>query len=450
MLTVLIPGHTQNSTLEKRYLPKKYMELKHPEWSKNATIYEVNIRQFTPEGTFRAFEAHLPRLKELGVDIIWLMPVQPIGVKNRKGSLGSPYSVKDYYGINPEFGTLADFKSLVDKIHRMGMHVIIDWVANHSAWDNPLVTQHPEWYSKTAGGDFQPTPWYDWEDIIDFDYNQPGLRKYMTEVMKYWVKETNIDGFRCDVAGFIPVDFWDNLRTELDRLKPVFMLAEWESRDLHKKAFDMTYSWSLWDKMRQVTKDGKTIAGLVEYLAHDVNTFPEDGYRMTFTDNHDKNSWEGNQYSNFGAGLEACMVTASVVNGMPLVYSGQEAGLDRSLAFFDKDPIVWKDHPNAAIYKKLFALKHQNQALWNGARGGVMVRIYNDKMDQVISFSREKNGDRVIPIINFSDKPVIVTLESKFYAGTYIELFSGKQYEVNGKDVFSLPAWGYLVLTKSK
>jgi glycosidase len=431
-----------------RYLPKKYVEIMHPDWSKNATIYEVNVRQYTPEGTFKAFEPHLARLKEMGTDIIWLMPIHPIGEKNRKGRLGSYYSVKDYYGVNPEFGNLEDLKSLVKKIHGMGMHVIIDWVANHSAWDNPLVTEHPEWYSKSPDGNFQPTPWYDWEDIIDFDYDQPGIRKYMTDVMKYWVKETDIDGYRCDVAGFIPVDFWDNLRSELDEIKPVFMLAEWESRDLHKKAFDMTYSWSLWDKMHGITMGKKPLGGLIEYMAHDVNTFPKDGYRMTFTDNHDKNSWEGNQFSNFGDGLQASMVLACVVNGMPLVYSGQEAGLDRSLAFFDKDLIQWKAHPFFEMYKKLFALKHKNQALWNGAAGGEMVRVYNNRPDKVLSFSREKNGDKVIPVINFSDKPVSVKLESKHHEGTYTDLFSGTSFTLKGDDVFSLGPWCYLVLVK--
>lgn len=448
-------SHTRNESAanksksdEDRYTPKKYVELKHPEWSKNATIYEVNIRQYTPEGTFSAFEPHLQRLKDMGIDIIWLMPINPIGIENRKGTLGSEYSVKDYYDVNPEFGALDDLKELVTKIHEMGMHVIIDWVANHSAWDNKLAVEHPDWYTKTAEGNFQPTPWYDWEDIIDFDYNNPGIRKYMTEAMKYWVKEADIDGYRCDVAGFIPVDFWDNVRAELDSIKPVFMLAEWESRDLHKKAFDMTYSWSLWDKMKDVTTGKKNIGGLVEYMAHDVNTFPPDAYRMTFTDNHDKNAWEGNQFSNFGPGLQACMVMAGTVNGMPLVYSGQEAGLNRSLRFFDKDPIEWKQHPFYDMYKKLFELKHKNQALWNGAWGGEMVRIFNDKPDQVISFSREKNGDKVIPVINFSDKPVTVKLKSEHQLGVYTELFTNTAFTLTGDDEFKLPPWGYIVLVK--
>ncbi|TAE30936.1 MAG: alpha-amlyase [Candidatus Kapaibacterium sp.] len=439
--------NTQSASDEARYTPKNYVEIKHPEWSKNATIYEVNIRQYTKEGTFKAFEQHLPRLKAMGVDILWLMPIHPIGEKKRKGAKGSYYAVKDYLAVNPEFGTMEEFKALVKKIHGMGMYVVLDWVANHSAWDNALVEQHPDWYSKSAEGHFQPTPWYDWDDIIDFDYNKPELRKYMTDALKYWVREADIDGYRCDVAGFIPVDFWENAREELDALKPVFMLAEWESRDLHKKSFDMTYSWSLWDKMCDATKGGKGIDGLVEYMAHDVSTFPADGYRMTFTDNHDKNSWAGNQYSFFGEGLEAAMVLASTVNGMPLVYSGQEAGLDRSLAFFEKDEIVWKPHRNEELYKKLFTLKHSNQALWNGAAGGEMVRVYNNAMKQIVSFYREKNGDRMLTVVNFSPKPVTVTLQTKYQTGIYTDVFSAKELTLKGDDSFTLPAWGYMVVS---
>ena len=452
-LSSFINGAIAQKQAEKydaKYLPKPFVALKHPEWSKNATIYEVNVRQFTKEGNFKAFEAHLPRLKEMGVDIIWLMPIHPIGEKNRKGKLGSYYAVKDYLDVNPEFGTMDEFKSLVKKIHSMGMYVIIDWVANHTAWDNPLATEHPEWYTKTREGNFQPTPWYDWDDIIDLDYDHPGLRKYMTEALKFWVKEADIDGYRCDTGGFIPTDFWDNARAEMDAIKPVFMLAEWESRDLHQNAFDMTYAWSLWDKMHNATVGNKGIGGLVEYMAHDVNTFPKGGYRMTFTDNHDKNSWEGNQFSNFGAALPACIVFTGVVNGMPLIYSGQEAGLDRSLAFFEKDEIVWKNHQNADLFKSVFKLKHENQALWNGDWGGEMVRIYSDKMDEVISFSREKNNNIVIPIINFTKKPVKVKLNTKYYKGTYKNWFTNKLITLNGEDTMDLAPWEYVVLVGNK
>ncbi|MBK6936189.1 MAG: alpha-glucosidase C-terminal domain-containing protein [Chitinophagaceae bacterium] len=431
-----------------RYTPKDYVELKHPEWSKNATIYEVNVRQFTKEGTFKAFENHLPRLKEMGIDIIWLMPIHPIGEKNRKGTLGSEYSVKDYLAVNPEYGNMDDFIALVKKIHSMGMYVILDWVANHSAWDNKLATDHPDWYTKTPEGNFQPTPWYDWDDVIDFDYNIPEMRKYMTDALKFWVREADVDGYRCDVAGFIPVDFWDNVRSELDAIKPVFMLAEWESRDLYKKAFDMTYSWTLFEKMKDATVNKKGVAGLVEYLAHDAGSVPRNAYRMTFTDNHDMNSWNGTQFSNFGAGLEACMVFCTVVNGMPLVYSGQEAGLNRSLKFFDKDSIEWKQHPFNEMYKKLFALKHKNEALWNGAWGGEMIRIYNDRMDKIISFSREKNGNMIIPVINFSDNPVTVKLNTKHQKGNYTEYFTNNVVELKGDDELTVGAWGYMVLVK--
>ena len=205
--------------------PEPYIKLTHPEWSKNATIYQINTRQFSEEGTFEAAMRELPRLKELGVDILWFMPIHPIGEKNRKGTLGSPYSVKDYYGVNPEFGTLDDFKAFVDAAHELGMYVIIDWVANHTAWDNPLHLEHPEWYERDFRGEFRPTPWYDWSDIIDLDFGEPGVREYMTEALKYWVREVGIDGYRCDVAGFVPVQFWNNVRRELDAIKPVFMLA---------------------------------------------------------------------------------------------------------------------------------------------------------------------------------------------------------------------------------
>lgn len=380
-------GQTATGDSNTVYQPKEYVEIQHPDWTKNATIYEVNVRQYTPAGTFKAFETHLPRLKNMGIDILWIMPVNPIGEKNRKGTLGSEYAVKDYYGVNSEFGTLTDFKHLVSTAHSMGMHVILDWVANHSAWDNALVTQHPDWYIKNREGTFESTPWRDYDDIIDFDYSQLGLRNYMTDAMKYWIKETDLDGFRCDVASFVPIDFWEAARKELDQVKPVFMLAEAADRDLHKRAFDMTYSWLLWDDLHAITTKGGSVDALTGgYIAEQVSIWPRNAYRLNFTDNHDKNAWEGNQYSNFGKGLPAAIVLTVTMDGMPLIYSGQEAGLDHSLRFFDKDPIQWKPDTIAGIFTKLFRLKHTNQAIWNGKWGGEMERIKNDKMSQVISF----------------------------------------------------------------
>ncbi len=386
----------------------------------------------------------------MGVDIIWLMPIHPIGVKNRKGTLGNPYSVKDYYGINPELGTMADFKALVAKIHSMGLHVILDWAANQSALDNALVAEHPDWYTKTPRSNPPLTPGYDRGDVIDFDYNKPGLREYMTKALTHWVRETGIDGYRCDGAESIPVDFWENARRGLGAIKPVFMLAEREARDLHKRAFDMTYSWSLYDQMHSVATDKKGVGGLAAYMAQDSSAFPRDGYRMLFTDTHDKNAWTGAPYSQFGKGLEACMVLTGTLNGMPMVYSGQEAGNPKQLEFFEKDPIDWKKHPNVDVYKKLFALKHKNHALWNGAEGGEMVRIVNDKPDQVISFSREKAGDRVVVIANMSDKKLIVALQTKQQAGKYANVFKPIQNVLSGKDRFGMAPWGYVVLSQTK
>ncbi len=425
------------------FQPEPYVQLRHPEWSKNAVIYEVNIRQYTPEGTFGAFAGHLPRLNELGVDILWLMPIHPIGEKNRKSEMGSYYAVQDYYAVHPDYGTLEDFKSLVRRIHELGMYVIIDWVGNHSAWDNPLVKEHPEWYARNREGGFQPPLWYDWEDVITFDYSRPGLRKYMAEAMQWWLRETDIDGFRCDVAGFVPLDFWEQLRPELESIKPAFMLAEWESRDMHRLAFDMTYAWDLYERMREVWKGNRDARYFHEFFAHHVNAFPADGYRMTFVDNHDKNSWQGSPQSQFGDALEAYMLLCCTVAGMPLVYNGQEAGMDKPLAFFEKDAIEWKAHPYFGFYQKLFRLKKQNRALWNGSCGGVMEQVSTDREEAMIAFVREKEGDKVFVVFNFSRQPLTTRLKGNVHAGNYTELFSEEKVSFLGNDSLQLEAWGY-------
>lgn len=436
---------------ENPYQPKKYVQLTTPDWVKNATLYELNIRQFSDEGSFREVEKQLPRLKKMGIDIIWLMPIHPIGEVHRKGNLGSYYSVKDYFAINAEFGTEEDFRSLISAIHKEGMYVILDWVANHTSWDNKMVEEHPEWYMKSRKGTFQSTRWRDYDDIIELDYKNSELRKYMTDALKFWVKEYNIDGYRCDIASFVPIDFWENARTELENIKPVFMLAEAEDKDLHRKAFDATYNWNLWNILHQIAMQSISIKLLSEgYLAEHVSFFPKEGIRMNFVDNHDKNSWEGNQYSNFGEALKAVIVFTVMMDGIPLIYSGQEAGLDRSLEFFEKDPIDWKFHENEALYTVLFELKHKNKALWNGSHGGEMVRIMNDRMDQIISFVREKDGDKVLTIINLSKEPVIVQCDTSFDQGIYTNLFTGKKQKVLDNMILNVNAWEYIVLHQSK
>ena len=431
------------------YQPMPYVKLTHPEWSKNASIYQINTRQFTPEGTFRAAEKQLPRLKELGVDILWLMPVHKIGEKNRKGVLGSPYAVEDYYSVNPEFGTLDDLKHFVEAAHEQGMHVILDWVANHTSWDNVLVREHPEWYARDWKGDFRPTSWEDWSDIIDLDYSHEGLRKYMTDALKYWVKEANVDGYRCDVAGFVPVDFWNNARKELDAIKPVFMLAEWESRDLHAEAFDMTYAWSWYDAVHQITTGKKKdLGGLFSYYSSNESAYPRNIMRMTFVSNHDKNAWDGTEFEQFGKGLEAAMVLSVVGEGMPLVYNGQEAGNPKRLKFFDKDPITWKAHPNGDLYKKLIALKKKNTALWNAHWGATMIAVPNSVPNKVLSFVRRNDTDKVFAVINFSDQPQAVTFKDSLYHGKYEDYFAHQQIELDASTKVNLKPWSYRVFVK--
>lgn len=430
-----------------RYQPEQYVQITLPEWARNATVYELNIRQFSAEGSFKAIEPQLARLKKMGIDIIWLMPVQPIGEIHRKGTLGSYYSVKDYLAVNTEFGTEEDFRNLVSAIHKEGMYVIIDWVANHTSWDNNLVAAHPDWYRKSRKDTFQSTRWRDYDDIIEFDYKSPELRKYMTEALKFWIREYDLDGFRCDIASFIPIDFWENARAELDAVKPVFMLAEAEDRELHRKAFDVTYNWTLWNILHQIALNERSVKTLTEaYIAEHVSIFPKEGIRLNFLDNHDKNSWEGDQYSNFGDALKAATVFTVIMDGMPLVYSGQEAGLNRSLAFFEKDPIEWKSHENETLYTTLFELKHKNKALWNGKYGGEMVRIVNDRMDQVISVVREKDGDKVLAFMNLSDDPARAQFDTSFDTGTYTNLFTGQEQKVPETLILDMVPWEYVIL----
>ena len=439
---------TEVSSKDNQYIPKEYVQVKHPEWSKNAAIYQLNTRQFSAEGTFRAAQKELPRLKEMGIDIIWLMPINPIGEKNRKGTLGSPYSVKDYYGVNPEFGTLDDLKAFVKEAHELGMYVILDWVANHTAWDNNLVTEHPEWYKRDYKGNFRPTPWWDWDDIIDLDYSKPELRKYMTEAMKYWVKEADIDGYRCDVAGFVPIDFWDNLRIELDAIKPVFMLAEWESRDMHANAFDMTYAWSWNEKLHKICKGQANVNELYIYYSWNESFFPDNSIRMTFVSNHDKNAWEGTMWEQFGDGLEAAIVLSVVGDGMPLIYNGQEAGEPKRLAFFEKDPIVWKQHPIGDLYKKLFTLMKRNTALWHAQWGALMIKVPNTNETEVFSFVRQNEKDKVFCAFNFSAKAQNVSFKDDLFHGTYRDFTTQEKITFKEDTTFSMAPWSYKVFVK--
>ena len=430
-----------------RYQPQPAVRITHPQWSANATIYQINTRQFTADGTFRAAEAHLPRLKELGAVILWIMPVQVIGEKNRKGSLGSPYAVRDYYAIEPALGTMDDLKHFVQAAHDQGLYVILDWVANHTAWDCNLVTEHPEWYARDWKGDYRPTPWWDWVDIIDLDYDQPDVRRYMTEAMKFWVAETDIDGYRCDVAGFVPTDFWDNVRAELDALKPVFMLAEWEARDLHAQAFDMTYAWSWNETLHRIAMGKGDLEQLRVFYAWNEKAYPADGMRMMFVSNHDKNAWEGTEFEQFGDALEAAIALSVVGEGMPLIYSGQEAGNDKRLEFFERDPIVWRPHPMGDLYRDLFWLKRSNTALWNARWGARMINVPNSADQAIFSFVRQNEQDKVFAVFNFSPSTVSVTFSESLCHGDYIEFGSGVPVTIDAETTQTLGAWSYRILT---
>jgi glycosidase len=372
----------------------------HVPWAQQTNIYEVNVRQFTPQGTLAAFEEHLPRLAQMGVGILWFMPVQPIGVKNRKGGRGSYYSISDYTAVNPEFGTLADFQRVVQRAHGLGMKVILDWVANHTAWDHPWVAAHRRRYKLDDKGEvyavtFRPgTPEVEyWTDVVGLDYNAPGAQQdlwpAMTEAMAWWLRTADIDGFRCDVASLVPTPFWEQARAQLDRIKPVFMLAESDAVDLHAKAFDMTYDWDLFDQLRAIAKGRAGAPELQAWWARRQAKYPAHAYRMNFTANHDSNSWHGSCLENYGSVdvLKAMAVLAATLPGMPLIYGGQEAFLDKRLAFFEKDPITWRGYPLGAFYASLLALKKQHRALANGAEGGALAWRESGQ-PQVLAYSR--------------------------------------------------------------
>ena len=415
----------------------------HPEWSYNQTIYEVNIRQYSAEGTFKAFEKDLPRLKELGVGIIWLMPVHPIGEKNRKGNLGSYYSVKDYIGINPEFGTMNDFKSLVNKIHDLGMYVIIDWVANHTAWDNALVEQHPEWYTKDSLGNFVP-PVADWADVIDLNYDNKDLRNYMIAALKFWIDECNIDGYRCDVAGMVPLDFWLQAKNELNKVKNIFMLAEDENPETHA-AFDMTYSWELFKTMNRISSGENDASAIYNLLNNEQTLYPPDAFRMRFTSNHDENTWNGTVFERLGDAAEAFAALTVLIPGMPLLYNGQEAGLNKRLQFFDKDTIRWQDHKFGEFYKSLFNLKKNSKVLQNGSRGGQMEFLSTAKDKNILSFVREKDNEKLLAIFNLSGNNTIAEINNSALKDNFKDFFSGEKFMISEAQSFNLKPWEYKI-----
>ncbi len=428
---------TPHIMTDKSLAPASAAAFPHVPWSQQASIYEVNVRQFTAEGTLIAFEAHLPRLAQTGVGILWFMPIQPIGVKNRKGGKGSYYSISDYTAVNPEFGTLADFRRVVLRAHALGIKVILDWVANHTAWDHPWVAAHKRRYKLDAQHEVYAvtfkagTPDVEyWTDVVGLDYNAPGAQQdlwpAMTEAMAWWLREADIDGFRCDVASLVPTPFWNQARVQLDRIKPVFMLAESDAVDLHAQAFDMTYDWDLFDRLRNIAKSKEDARALHDWWARRQARYPADAYRMNFTANHDSNSWHGSCQEFYGnqACFKAMAVLAATLPGMPLVYGGQESFFDKRLAFFDKDTVSWRGYPLGAFYKDLLQLKQRHPALANGLSGGTLGWLRTGHPG-VVGLRRESGGRHVDVYVNLG----------------------ADQRDCTAQDgaTLSLPAWGWML-----
>lgn len=418
----------------------------HPEWSYNAVMYELNTRQFTDEGTFRAAEQHLPRLKELGVDIIWFMPIHPIGVEARAGELGSYYSAYDYKAVNPEFGTMDDFRHFVDAAHAMGFKVIIDWVPNHTSRDAVWI-DNKDWYVLDENG--SPLAPYNWTDVAKLNYANEDMRAAMTEAMRFWLAETGIDGYRVDHAEGVPMEFWaKTLKTLKKENDDLFFLAEAEGPEFHTEGgFDETYAWELHGVMNKLAQETFTIDSLRNYLTREQKKYPKNAFRLAFTSNHDENSWNGTEFERMGDAAETFAALSYVLPGMPLVYNGQEVGLDRRLAFFVKDSIVWSDRDTfTELYANLNDLKHRNHSLAAGEKGGPVEELPTDNPEQVFAFSREKEGNRVISIFNLSSRPAEVKVNFSGKSCAYLEPMSGKAAIIlNTETAYTLEPWEYRI-----
>ena len=414
----------------------------HPEWTYNSVIYEVNIRQYSPESSFAGVQAQLPRLKELGVDILWLMPMYEIGTEGRKGTLGSYYAISDYCKVNPEFGTMEDFDNLLAAAHEQGFKVILDWVANQTAPDHIwMSTKSADFYERDSLGN---AIWeYDWTDTRSLNYECKDVWAEQEECMRFWL-DKGVDGFRCDAAGEMPAEFWQSVMPGLNADYPeAYFLAEAERPNLADpdNCFDATYAWELHHLLNNIASGTNTFEDLSAYLQRDAENYPETAYRMTFTSNHDENSWQGTEFERMGNNANACEVLCfTLPKSQPLVYTGQEIGLGRRLAFFEKDPIEdWSANEYTDFFKKLVELKHKNPALNAGERGGEYQEFAQNNSG-VFAFSRTKGKNTVVVAVNFNDAPATYALPLK---GKFTELFTGEK--ASFPQVATLPAGGYAI-----
>jgi glycosidase len=433
----LIPD-TQNINNMQRFDPV--------EWSYNTNLYEVNLRQYTPSGTFNEFAKELPRLAVMGVETLWFMPITPISVEKRQGSLGSYYACSDYKSVNPEFGTLNDFKSLVAQAHSWGMKVIIDWVANHTGWDHVWVKTNPEFYKKNAAGEFYDNN--NWIDVIDLNYYDQAMRREMISSMRFWLDQCDLDGFRCDMAHLVPLDFWREAREELDKIKPLFWLAESEEVN-YNLAFDALYAWDWMHKTEHYIKGQIGMDKLHESLVAARKKFPPDVFHLFFTSNHDENSWCGTEYEKYGHAARALAVFSFTWNGLPLVYSGQELPNYKRLKFFDKDHIEWNgEYELEDFYKALISLRKNNPALTAGYLRSETHTITTNHPNEVLAFIRQKDEKQVVVVLNFSKNTLSLEVNHASISGSYRNIFSGETVDLSTRQDFNIDGGGYLVFEK--
>lgn len=418
-------------------------------WIHSTNIYEVNLRQYTTEGTFAAFEKVLPRLKQMGVEVLWFMPITPIAQQNKKGSMGSYYACSDYTSINPEFGSLDDFKNLVKSAHKMGFKVMLDWVANHTGWGHVWTKTHPEYYQKDSAGAFKIASGMD--DIIELDFKNAALRKAMIEAMKFWVIECDIDGYRCDLAFWVELSFWLEARAELEKTKTLFWLAESDSVEHpeYYEAFDASYTWAWMHKTEDFYKKNLNIKILDTLLMQYDAVKNNSGINVWFTTNHDENSWNGTEYEKYGDMAKTLAVFSFTWDGIPLIYSGQELPNKKRLDFFDKDVIAWDGtYELQDFYTTLNALRKNNIALRAGDEKVATYRLHTTANENIFGYLRKNEKDEVLVLLNFSKDAVNVEVKDTIITGKYANVFDKSESDFTNNKFFDMPPWGYLVFEK--
>lgn len=416
-----------------------------PDWLRGETVYEINVRQYSEAGTFAAVRADLGRIRDLGVGVLWFMPIHPIGEAERKGPLGSYYAIRDYRGVNPEFGTAAEWRALVEAAQAMGMRVVMDWVANHTAPDHPWVTERPEFYVRDAAGRPVPPRGTDWVDVVQLDFDRREVWEEQIAAMLYWINEYGIDGFRCDFAKGGPTAFWDEVSARLRAVRPdVWLLSEAETPQHLARAFHTVYGFDLMHAINAIAAGRASASRLDDELAHAAVSFPAGSSLLVYTSNHDENSWQGTVFERLGGGVEVFAVLTFLWDGVPLIYNGQEAGLDKRLEFFERDPITWRAHPLAEVYRRLTGLRRENRALHTGSR---LVRVPTTANAAIFAVVREAQERRVVGFLNFTGEEVKFTAAHRELVGAWREV-GGEEaaVELDAVVEMTLPAWGYRLL----